>query len=372
MTEELTGRKDGSTRGGRARPGAGGDILSRRSGDPHRRFNPLTGEWVLVSSERTRRPWLGRSDVVPPSQAPAYDPKCYLCPGNARASGARNPAYEGTFVFDNDFAALRPDIPAWSIDDGLLRAASERGTCRVICFSPRHDLHLGSMSPPDVRAVVDVWADQTAELGREFDWVQIFENRGEMMGASNPHPHGQIWAAQSLPREASREDASQRVHLEATGRRLLLDYADQEQTGVRVVDDLDGWLAVVPFWAVWPFETLVIPRRPVSRLAELADGERDALAASLVRLLGRYDNLFRRPFPYSMGWHQAPFGNRSVDHWQLHAHFYPPLLRATVRKFMVGYELLSETQRDITAESAAELLRSVAVSRVPLVSPSGR
>ena len=219
------------------------------------------------------------------------------------------------------------------------------------------------MTPAEVRAVVDVWAEQTAELGRTYRWVQVFENRGESMGASNPHPHGQIWAGTALPREAAREDAAQRRHCDKHGDRLLLDYARQEQGGPRVVEENDEWLVVVPFWATWPFETLVIPRRPVERLPGLDDAQRDALASSLIRLLGRYDGLFERPFPYSMGWHQAPFGGgdgeERTDHWQLHAHFYPPLLRANVRKFMVGYELLAETQRDLTAEEAAERLRAV-------------
>jgi UDPglucose--hexose-1-phosphate uridylyltransferase len=327
------------------------------SGDPHRRFNPLTDEWILVSAERTRRPWLGHSDEAAPPPALAYDPTCYLCPGNVRARGSRNPDYAGTLVFENDFAALRPTTDGWSFEDGLLRAASEQGTCRVICFSPRHDVGLGSMALADVRRVVDVWAEQTTELGQMFRWVQVFENRGEMMGASNPHPHGQVWAAASLPREAGHEDAAQRRYFERSGRQLLLDYADQERGGVRVVDESDRWLTVVPFWAVWPFETLVVPKRKVGRLADLSASDRNALAGSLIRLLTRYDSLFQRQFPYSMGWHQAPFVDGSTEHWQLHAHFYPPLLQASTRKFMVGYELLSETQRDITAESAAELLR---------------
>jgi UDPglucose--hexose-1-phosphate uridylyltransferase len=242
----------------------------------------------------------------------------------------------------------------------------------VICFSPRHDLALGSMAPADVRRVIDVWASETESLGRQFRWVQVFENRGEMMGASNPHPHGQIWAASSLPREGSREDRTQRRHHAETGRRLLLDYAEQELGGERIVEETPDWLAVVPFWATWPFEVLLIPRRPMARLPELRAEERDALAGTLIRQLARYDNLFGRPFPYSMGWHQAPFVDGPTDHWQLHAHAYPPLLRATVRKFMVGYELLSETQRDITAEDAAAHLRaSASVRAVEATAASG-
>ncbi len=325
---------------------------------PHRRYNALTDEWLLVSAERTSRPWLGREEVPQPVDLPEYDPSCYLCPGNTRANGERNPAYGSTFVFTNDFAALRPDLPGVSVHDGLLRAESERGTCRVICFSPRHDLSLSRMSAGQVRTVVDLWANQTTSLGEQFEWVQVFENRGSAMGASNPHPHGQIWAGDALPREAEKEDATGRRHFEATGRRLLLDYADQEAGGPRVLESDDDWLTLVPYWATWPFETLLIPRRPVSRLPELDDRARDSLAERLIGLLRGYDGLFEAPFPYSMGWHQAPFDGADRPHWQLHAHFYPPLLRATVRKFMVGYELLSEPQRDITAEDAAERLRS--------------
>ena len=327
---------------------------------PHRRYNPLLDEWVLVSTERTRRPWLGRQD---PSARPAdlaYDPTCYLCPTNTRANGLVNPAYEHTFVFTNDFAALRPDVPAERVEDGLLTAEGEPGTCRVLCFSPRHDVTLALMSQAEVRAVVDVWADQTAELGQTYQWVQVFENRGETMGASNPHPHGQIWAGSALPHEAAREDASQLAYFQRDGCRLLLDYAEQESGGPRVVVENDDWLIVVPFWAIWPFETLVIPKRPVERLQDLAGPARDQLADVLIKLLGRYDNLFRLPFPYSMGWHQAPFNGQPNAHWQLHGHLFPPLQRAAVRKFIAGYEMFAETQRDLSAEEAAERLRTVA------------
>ena len=333
-------------------------LLSR----PHRRYDPLADEWILVSSDRLGRPLQGRSrgSRRPVVSRPAHDPGCYLCPGNVRAGGERNPMYPGTFVFTNDYAALRPDTPDDRLDIGLLRAEAERGTCRVICYSPRHDLDMARMAPSGVRAIVDLWADLTTELGASYRWVQAFENRGEAMGATNPHPHGQVWAGSALPVRASREDASQRRHSVATGRRLLLDYADQEQGGPRVVVENDDWLVVVPFWAAWPFETLVVARRPAARIADLTASARDALATALIELLGRYDNLFRHPFPYSMGWHQAPFDDGSKEHWQLHAHFLPPLLRsATVRKFMVGYELLAEAQRDLTAEDAAERLRAV-------------
>ena len=327
---------------------------------PHRRYNPLIDEWVLVSPERTNRPWLGRRDPRPPADLPAYDPECYLCPGNTRANGNINPTYADTFVFTNDFAALQPDTSTARLDDGLLRAEGEQGTCRVLCFSPQHNLTMAGMSPAAVRRIVDVWAAETRDLGRHYRWVQVFENRGETMGASNPHPHGQVWAGTALPREAAREDAGQRRWWEATGHRLLLDYAGQEHDGPRVVHEDDDWLLVVPFWALWPYETLVIPKRPVQRLPELHEGQRESLGVALIEVLSRYDNLFQLPFPYSMGWHQAPFDDGNHDHWQLHAHFYPPLLRsASVRKFMVGYELLAETQRDMSPEEAAARLRTI-------------
>ncbi len=335
---------------------------------PHRRHNPLAGEWVLVSPHRTKRPWLGQVEKPVAEQRPAYDPDCYLCPGNERAGGQRNPPYESTFVFTNDFSALLPDTPPAGCQDPLLRYRSHTGTCRVVCFSPRHDLTLPEMAPADIRRVVDVWAEQVEELGRRYRWVQVFENKGAAMGASNPHPHGQIWAIDTLPNEPFKEDRQQRAYMEEQGRPLLADYAALEaERGERIVVEDEHWLALVPFWAVWPFETLLLPRRHVSHLPDLVDEERDALSRVLKRLLTRYDNLFGVSFPYSMGWHGAPAGPESAQsppaalaHWQLHAHFYPPLLRsATVRKFMVGYEMLAEAQRDLTAEQAAERLRSV-------------
>jgi UDPglucose--hexose-1-phosphate uridylyltransferase len=326
--------------------------------EPHRRWNALTDEWVLVSAGRTRRPWLGAEEPEPPEERPPYDPDCYLCPGNARVNGDQNPAYGSTFVFTNDFAALRPDTSDARVEAGLFRAEGTRGTCRVVCFSPRHDLTLAGMSAPDIRRIVDVWAEQTTELGERFCWVQVFENRGEAMGASNPHPHGQIWAGDALPIEAVKEAAAQARHHEATGRRLLVDYAAAERGGPRVVAETPGWLVLVPFWAAWPFEAMLLPTEPAARLADLDDTRRDGLAVAIRDLTRRYDALFGRPFPYSMGWHQAPFGCGPTDHWQAHAHFYPPLLRATVRKFMVGYELLAEPQRDLTPEEAAERLRA--------------
>jgi UDPglucose--hexose-1-phosphate uridylyltransferase len=325
---------------------------------PHRRHNPLSDEWVLVSAERTRRPWLGRQEAPREGELPAYDPGCYLCPGNQRASGEQNPHYEQTYVFTNDYAALVPDVREQRVEDGLLVAESQAGTRRVLCFSPRHDLTLTLMAPEELRRIVDLWAAQTADLGRQYRWVQVFENRGEAMGASNPHPHGQIWAGTALPREAQREDATQLAHCEHTGRRLLLDVVGQELGGPRQVEVNTEWLALVPFWAVWPFETLVLPRRPVERLPDLDEEQRDGLAALLSRLLRRYDALFERPLPFSMGWHGAPHDSGLHDHWQLHAHLLPPLLGPTVRKHMVGYELLAEPQRDITPEEAADRLRA--------------
>jgi UDPglucose--hexose-1-phosphate uridylyltransferase len=328
------------------------------SAEPHRRFNALNGEWVLVSADRTRRPWLGAEEAEPLERRSPYDPDCYLCPGNSRISGAVNPAYENTFVFTNDFAALRPDSTSDRLDVGLFRAQGTRGTCRVVCFSPRHDLTLSGMATDEIRHIVDVWIGQTAELGDLFTWVQVFENRGEAMGASNPHPHCQIWAGDAIPVEAAREDATQRSYLADFGQQLLVAYARAESGGPRVIAESARWLTVVPFWAAWPFETLIVPTEPLPRLTMLDDAHRDGLAATIHDLAGRYDALFGHPFPYSMGWHQAPFHSGPIDHWQVHAHFYPPLLRSAVRKFMVGYELLAEPQRDLTPEDAAGRLRA--------------
>ncbi len=331
---------------------------------PHRRRNPLTGDWVQVSPHRMKRPWQGQVEKKPPAALPTYDPHCYLCPGNERVGGARNPEYEHTFVFTNDFAALKPNVPAAPAGPPLLQSQSNRGTCRVMCFSPRHDLSLPEMAPPAIRRVVDVWAGQTAELGATYRWVQVFENKGAIMGCSNPHPHGQIWALDALPNEARREDAGQRAYLADNDRPLLVDYLELElQEGERLVAANRDWAAVVPYWAVWPFELLLLPRRRVLRLPDLSPGQRDSLADILKELLIRYDNLFETSFPYSMGWHGAPFTAGDQQHWQLHAHCYPPLLRsATIKKFMVGYEMLGEAQRDLTAEQAAARLRALAAS----------
>ncbi len=331
---------------------------------PHRRYNPLTGEWVLVSPHRAKRPWQGQVEKAAPDDRPAYDPKCYLCPGNTRTSGAENPDYEHTFVFTNDFEAILPETPAALENNPLHRLESVRGTCRVICFSPRHDLSLPEMSVPEICRVVDAWAEQMTELGETYRWVQVFENKGAVMGSSMPHPHGQIWAMDTLPNEPYKEDCNQREFFSRHSKPLLIDYAETEtKSGERTVLENDDWLAVVPYWAVWPFETLLLPKRHVPRLPDLSPKERESLSVILKRLLTRYDNLFETSFPYSMGWHGAPYGDTdqvSISSWQLHAHFYPPLLRsATVKKFMVGFEMLGEAQRDLTAEQAADRLRAL-------------
>ena len=330
---------------------------------PHRRRNLLTGEWILVSPHRMKRPWQGQTEAAPPLSLPRYDPSCYLCPGNERAGGLVNPNYTHTFVFENDFAALRTDTPDGTVQTNrFFQSQAETGICRVVCFSPRHDLTLARMDLPDIRRVVDIWTEQVEELSQheEIGYVQLFENRGAMMGSSNPHPHGQVWATRRIPTEPAKEDREQRAYFESEGAPLLLDYLDAELAeGDRVVVENRDWAAVVPFWAVWPFETLLLPRRHCQHLADLAPEERNALAGLLKRLLIIYDNLFETSFPYSMGWHGKPATPGDHSHWQLHAHFYPPLLRSsTIRKFMVGYEMLATPQRDLTAEQAAQRLRT--------------
>mgnify|MGYP005843623571 CR=1 FL=1 len=330
----------------------------------HRRYNPLTGEWVLVSPYRTKRPWLGQVEKSAAMARPVYDPHCYLCPGNRRAGDAVNPHYDGTFVFDNDFAALLREGPSDEIATGpFFRVQAETGICRVICFSPRHDLSLPEMPVGAIRAVVEVWCEQVAELGAQPDvaYVQLFENKGEVMGASNPHPHGQVWASRRVPLLPEVEGRHQATYFAENGAPLLVEYLEAELgAGERTIVENAHWVALVPFWAVWPYETMLLPRRAVSSLPDLADDERTALADILKCLLTKYDNLFETSFPYSMGWHGAPTDGGDYRHWQLHAHFYPPLLRsATVKKFMVGYEMLANPQRDITPEQAAARLRNL-------------
>ena len=335
---------------------------------PHRRYNALSDEWVQVSPHRNQRPWQGHLDSPVADDRPAHDPACSLCPGNERAGGQRNPDFEQVFVFDNDFAALLDEGPieaasaAESDESPLLQSAPVRGACRVICFSPRHDLTLAQMSTKDIGAVIDLWGAQVEELSQLYRWVQVFENKGAIMGCSNPHPHGQIWALDALPNEPAREDRTQAAYYDEHGSTLLSDYVELEcDRAERIVEADEHWVALVPFWAVWPFEILLAPRVPVDHLHSLDDGQRQSLAHVMQRLLRRYDALFATSFPYSMGWHGAPSA-QPRDHWHLHAHFYPPLLRsASVRKFMVGYELLAEAQRDLTPEQAAARLRELPV-----------
>lgn len=328
-----------------------------------RRLNLLTGDWVLVSPHRLSRPWLGASEAPDTHPARSYDPDCYLCPSNARAGGQKNPPYEGVFVFDNDFSALAPDATfAADPSDPLFVSESEHGICRVICYTPDHSRALSQLTPREMRDVVDAWAEQSRALSHREDIaaVTIFENRGAMMGASNPHPHGQIWATSRVPNELARETGRQRAWMDAHGEPLLSAYLRREtEKGTRVVHANDSFAAVVPYWAVWPFETIMIPRRATGTLDTLTSEERNGLADAFLRLTRAYDALFAAPFPYTMGFHQQAPTDASA-HFVLHAHFYPPLLRsASVRKHMVGFEMLAMPQRDLTPERAAEMLRAV-------------
>ncbi|MBA9079318.1 UDP-glucose--hexose-1-phosphate uridylyltransferase [Rufibacter quisquiliarum] len=330
----------------------------------HRRYNALTGEWVLVSPHRSKRPWQGQQEKPAQETRPQYDPTCYLCPTNTRANGETNPDYQNTFVFVNDFAALQADSPAGSYSKGrLLKAESERGICKVICFSPRHDLTLSDMAVEDIRKVVDLWQQEYLELGAldYINYVQIFENKGQVMGSSNPHPHGQIWAQSSVPVEPAKESAQQLAYYQENGRSLLADYVQLElEEKSRIVLENEHFVALVPFWAVWPFETMIVSKRHFQHLGQITDKEKDGYAEIMKRLSAVYDSLFEISFPYSAGLHQSPTDGQEHPEWHFHMHFYPPLLRsATVKKFMVGYEMMGNPQRDITPESAAERLRSL-------------
>ena len=345
---------------------------------PHRRYNPLLRQWVLVSPQRTERPWQG--ETANPAAAPglAYDPSCYLCPGNARAGGRHNPTYTRVFAFNNDFPALLPDAQPAAAPNAspLLIAEPERGICRVLCFHPNHSLTLARMAVPDIARVVDAWADETAALS-DLPWInhiQIFENRGAMMGASNSHPHCQIWATEHIPDEPLRELAAQQTYSDEHHSCLLCDYLSTElqsaasdesqnksdESQNRIVTENAHFVALVPYWAIWPFETLVLPRRHLGSFTDLKPAERTALAQILKSVTTRYDNLFSVPFSYTMGFHQRPTHGQAHDAMHFHAHFYPPLLRsAEIRKFMVGFEMLAMPQRDLTPETAAARLRTL-------------
>ena len=331
------------------------------SAHPHRRRNPLTGDWVVVSPQRTKRPWQGQTDDVVDDGTPPYDPGCYLCPGNERAGGVTNPAYDSTFVFPNDFAALLPGAPTPENDraDELFENGAADGECRVICFSPRHDLTLAKMSTDEIAVVIDLWRSQLAELSADYEWVQIFETRGAISGSSNPHPHGQIWSSNFLPTEAVSEIESQAAYFDRHGSSMLVDYAAREaDSGERTIVLNDHWIAAVPYWAYWPYETIVLPRRPMRSLLDLDVADREALAEVLQAMLRAFDRLFGTPFPYCSGWHNAP--TSGTTDFQLHAHYYPPLLRsAEVAKIPASYEQLANLQRDLTPESAAKSLRAL-------------
>lgn len=330
--------------------------------NPHKRLNLLTGEFILVSPHRSKRPWQGQVEKTSADQRPEYDPNCYLCPGNQRADGTLNPDYKDSFVFVNDFSALLPNTQSTFIDeDGLLIAETERGICKVIAFSPRHDLTLPEIEVQDIKKVVNLWQQEFVELRRN-DWIkyiQIFENKGAIMGCSNPHPHGQIWAQSSLPVEIIKEDIQLRAYFEEHQRSLLADYIDlEERKDERVIIANEHFVALVPYWASWPFETMIVSRRHVQDISQFTDQEKEDLAKIVKELTVRYDNIFKTSFPYSAGMHQAPVNSEDQQHWHWHMHFYPPLLRsASVKKFMVGYEMLANPQRDITAERAAEIIK---------------
>ncbi|MBH0025607.1 MULTISPECIES: UDP-glucose--hexose-1-phosphate uridylyltransferase [unclassified Pseudoalteromonas] len=326
---------------------------------PHRRLNPLLNEYVLVSPHRAKRPWQGQEESVDIEVKPEYDESCFLCKGNTRINGEVNPDYKNTFVFTNDFAALREGVPDVEQTDPLFSMHTERGTARVICFSPNHAKTLPELSVSQVTNVVSTWQEQCIELSKTYKWVQVFENKGAVMGCSNPHPHGQIWAQNKLPSLVARKHENLKRYYEKYKSNLLLDYAKREiEKQERVVCVNDDWLVVVPYWAAWPFETLLLPRFAITQMIQLTDVQQSSLAEIIKNITTRYDNLFQCSFPYSMGWHGAPYDGQSHLFWQLHAQFLPPLLRsASVKKFMVGYEMMAEAQRDITPEQAATILK---------------
>jgi len=333
----------------------------------HLRHNPLKGEWVLVSPHRMKRPWAGQKEKLEEAERPEFDPTNPLCPGVKRPSGQVNPNYESTFVFDNDFPALLEDVPEPDDDqDPLFLSAGARGKCKVMCFSPKSNVTIPLMSVEEIKLVVDTWVNEIQNLGSQFKWVQVFENKGAVMGCSNPHPHCQIWASSFLPNEVTIKDLKMKEYKQKYGKNLLLEYAKREERKQeRIVVSNDDWMAVVPYWAVWPYETMIIPRkRVILRMTDLTEPEKLSLADIMKQLTIRYDNLFECSFPYSMGFHGAPTGADQDAHdygyWQFHALYYPPLLRSsTVKKFMVGYEMLANCQRDLTAEQAADKLRNL-------------
>lgn len=330
----------------------------------HRRYNPLTGEWVQVSPHRAKRPWQGQQEKTVEARRPEYDPQCYLCPGNTRVGGEKNPEYTSTYSFRNDFGAITPDVPSGKMEEGsFFLAKSERGLCKVICFSPRHDLTIPEMEVAEIEKVVQLWQQEYKELGsREFiNYVQIFENKGQVMGCSNPHPHGQIWAQESIPDEPAKKQQKFGEYFQKNGRNMLIDYLEQElKKKERILFENDHFVGLVPFWAVWPFEAMIIPKRVVANVLELEEAEVASLADAYKQLAVMYDNLFEISFPYSAGIHQAPTDGQEHPEWCMHLVFYPPLLRsASVKKFMVGYEMLANPQRDITPEASAVRLREL-------------
>ncbi|MBS1590904.1 MAG: UDP-glucose--hexose-1-phosphate uridylyltransferase [Bacteroidetes bacterium] len=327
----------------------------------HRRLNILTGEWVLISPHRSKRPWQGKVEALPANNRPAYDSSCYLCPGNTRADGSVNPNYNKPFAFTNDFSALLPNVPEGEINNNnLLYAESEKGICRVICFSPKHNLTLPDLSVNEIIEVINLWQNEFSTLQKNewIKYIQIFENKGEIMGCSNPHPHGQIWSSSHIPVEIEKETKQQQLYFQQHKKSLLQDYLELElQLNERVVINEKHFVALIPYWAVWPYETIIISKRQVKNITEFNEEEKELLAVTLKKLTTVYDKLFNTSFPYSAGMHQQPVNNGDHAEWHWHMHFYPPLLRsATVKKFMVGYEMLASPQRDITPEFAAQQL----------------